>query len=358
MMKTRYATPGSSPGLRVISAEGPIPEFTVQVISYDKDQLTDAEVSLADLPPPDPGDGRVTWVRFPTMPDPVSLAHFGERWGLHPLDLEDVINVGQRPKTETRGKNAFTILQAPALEEDGTIRLRQVSLFLGPNFVISIREEGPPLFNRIVDRLQAVGRGGRIRSSGVDYLFYSLLDATVDHGFPVAEALGEMIEDLEDSLLENPETISLDALHRLRRDLTTLRRSQWPAREALDPLLNEAHSPLSKRVRGYMRDCLDHQMHVNESIEVLKENAVGLQELYLSAQGHRLNDVMKVLTIIATIFIPLSFFTGLYGMNFNTDISPWNMPELNTRFGYPALLLLLTGVAGGMVVFFKRRGWF
>lgn len=357
-MRTRYAKPGSSPGLTVISAEGPIPEFPVQVISYDKDQLTDAEVSLADLPPPDPGDGRVTWVRFPTMPDPTSLAHFGERWGLHALDLEDVINVGQRPKTETRENRAFTILQVPALDEDGTIRLRQVSLFLGPNFVISIREEGPPLFDRVVERLRTGGRGGRIRSSGPDYLFYSLLDATVDHGFPVAEALSELIEDLENGLLEGPETVSLDTLHLLRRDLTALRRSQWPARDALNALLNEEHSPLGKKTRGYMRDCLDHQMHVNESIEVLKENVIGLQELYLSVQGHRLNDVMKVLTIIATIFIPLSFFTGLYGMNFNTDISPWNMPELNTRFGYPVLLMLLAGVAGGMVVFFKRKGWF
>jgi magnesium transporter len=214
------------------------------------------------------------------------------------------------------------------------------------------------MFDRVLNRLHTGGRSGRIRGSGPDYLFYSLLDATVDHGFPVVEALNDFVEDLEGELLENADAVSLDTLHRLRRDLTTLRRSQWPARDALDPLLNEAHSPLSKKVRGFMRDCLDHQMHVNESIEVLKENAIGLQELFLSVQGHRLNDVMKVLTIIATIFIPLSFFTGLYGMNFNTDISPWNMPELNTRYGYPALLLLLVGVASGMLVFFKRRGWF
>ena len=214
------------------------------------------------------------------------------------------------------------------------------------------------MFDRILERLCRGGSSGRIRTSGADYLFYSLLDATVDHSFPVVEALSDFIEDLEGELLEQTDTVTLDALHRLRRDLTLLRRSQWPARDALDPLLNEAHSPLSKKVRGYMRDCLDHQMHVNESIEVLKENAIGLQELYLSVQGHRLNDVMKVLTIIATIFIPLSFFTGLYGMNFNTEISAWNMPELNTRYGYPALLLLLLGIACGMVVFFKRKRWF
>ena len=357
-MRARYGIPGTSPGLQAALEEKPAPEFTVQVICYDKDQLTETEMPLQELPAPDPADKRVTWIRFPAMPDSASLAHFGERWGLHALDMEDVINVGQRPKTEIREGGAFTILQVPALDEDQSIRLRQVCLFLGPNFVISIREDGPPMFDRILERLCRGGGSGRIRTSGADYLFYSLLDATVDHSFPVVEALSDFIEDLEGELLEQTDTVTLDALHRLRRDLTLLRRSQWPARDALDPLLNEAHSPLSKKVRGYMRDCLDHQMHVNESIEVLKENAIGLQELYLSVQGHRLNDVMKVLTIIATIFIPLSFFTGLYGMNFNTEISAWNMPELNTRYGYPALLLLLFGIACGMVVFFKRKRWF
>lgn len=357
-MRARYAKPGTSPGLEAVTEEKPAPEFKVAVISYDKDQLTETELPLTEVPAPDPADRRVTWIRFPAMPDAASLAHFGDRWGLHPLDLEDVINIGQRPKTEIRDGQTFTILQVPALEDELSIRVRQVCLFLGPNYVISIREDGPPMFDRVLNRLHTGGRSGRIRGSGPDYLFYSLLDATVDHGFPVVDALNDFIEDLEGGLLEHPDSVSLDTLHRLRRDLTVLRRSQWPARDALDPLLNEAHSPLSKKVRGFMRDCLDHQMHVNESIEVLKENAIGLQELFLSVQGHRLNDVMKVLTIIATIFIPLSFFTGLYGMNFNTDISPWNMPELNTRYGYPALLLLLVGVASGMVLFFKRRGWF
>lgn len=352
-----HAKPGTSPGLVVKPEEKPITGFTVRVVSYDRDQLTETEMRLADLPAPDPADKRVTWIRFPAMPDPASLAHFGERWGLHPLDLEDVINVGQRPKTEVRENRASTILQLPSLDDEGRVRLRQVALFLGPNYVISIREDGPPLFDAILTRLHSGGGSGRIRNNGADYLFYALLDAAVDHGFPVLESFSHMIDDLETRILEGLETGALDAMHQLRRDLTALRRSQWPAREALDKLMKGDGSPINKKVRAYLRDCLDHQLQINDSIEVLRENAIGLQELFLSLQGHRLNDVMKVLTIIATIFIPLSFFTGLYGMNFNTELSPWNMPELNTRFGYPVLLLLLAGVAGGMVVFFKRRGW-
>jgi len=356
-MKRHYGTPGTSPGLEALRGEKPAEEFPVLVISYDKDQLTEAEIPLADVPVPDPSDKRVTWIRFPAMPDPATLAHFGERWGLHPLDLEDVVNVGQRSKSEVRDGSAFTILHLPRLDEDGDLQLRQVSLFLGPNYVISIREDGPAVFDAVLARLHTGGRSGRIRSNGADYLYYALLDTTVDHGFPVIDALSRNIDDLEAGLLEGLESVSLESLHRLRRDLTSLRRSQWPGREAIDRLLKEEDSPLAKKVRGYMRDCLDHQLQINDSIEVLRENVLGLQELYFSLQGHRLNDVMKVLTIIATIFIPLSFFTGLYGMNFNTELSPWNMPELNTRFGYPVLLLVLLAVAGGMVAFFKRRGW-
>lgn len=356
-MRKLFGRPGTSPGLEAARDEQPLAEFKVQVIAYDKDSLTETEIPVADLPAPDPDDKRVTWVRFPAMPDAATLAHFGSRWGLHPLDLEDVINVGQRSKAEVREGSAFAILHLPRLDDEGDLRLRQVSLFLGPNFVISIREDGPKVFDAVLARLHTGGRSGRIRVSGADYLFYSLLDTTVDHGFPVIDDLSHTVDDLETSLLERLESVSLDRLHGLRRDLTSLRRSQWPAREALDRLLKEEDSPFSKKIRGYMRDCLDHQMQINDSIEVLRENVMGLQELYFSLQGHRLNDVMKVLTIIATIFIPLSFFTGLYGMNFNTDLSPWNMPELNTRFGYPVLLLFLLLVAGGMVVFFKRRNW-
>lgn len=356
-MRRRYAKPGTSPGLEALIEERPAGEFQVQVVSYDKDQLTETEMPLADVPAPDPDDKRVTWIRFPSMPDAASLAHFGSRWGLHPLDLEDVVNVGQRAKSEVRPGNAFTILHLPGLDPDGNLHLRQTSLFLGPNFVISIREDGPAIFDAILARLHTGGRSGRIRASGADYLFYALLDSTVDHGFPIIDALSHDVDELEAKLLEGSAEVSLDRLHCLRRDLTALRRSQWPAREALDRLLKEEDSPIAKKIRGYMRDCLDHQMQINDSIEVLRENVLGLQELFFSLQGHRLNDVMKVLTIIATLFIPLSFFTGLYGMNFNTDLSPWNMPELNTRYGYPMLLLFLAGVAGGMIIFFKRRGW-
>jgi magnesium transporter len=356
-MTTLKIKPGAARGLTPHATEAPQADFPVNVITFDKDQLTETRMSLNDVAAPDPGDPRVSWVRVMSMPDAPSLAHFGARWGLDPLDLEDVIDLGRRAKTEIRGNSAFTLLQIPALDESNSMELRQVSLFLGPNYVISIVQGGDPVFDLVAARVRTGGVTGRIRSSGAEYLFNALVTATVDHGHPVIDALGRVVDGLEESLLEGESQDSLDPIHGLRRELNVLRRSQWPAREAIEKLIRSEDSPLSKRARTLLRDSLDAQVQINEQIEGLKEDVMGLQDLHLSLQGHRLNEVMRVLTIIATIFIPLSFFTGLYGMNFDPDASPWNMPELDSRYGYPALLAFLALLVIGMIVYFRRRKW-
>lgn len=349
--------PGSSPGLLPSDVTKCDPDLRVTVICFDSDTLTEVEMPLADVQPPDATDTRVTWVRFLQMPDPDSLAFFGGLWGLHPLDLEDVLNLGQRPKSDFREDFAFTVLQAPHANEDGTLGHRQVNLFYGPNYVISIVADGPALFDRVLGRLHTAGSASRIRSNGAAYLYYALLDATIDHGFPAVAALRDFVETLESQIVDAPDSDALDALHRARRDITTLRRFQRPACEAVERLIRHEESPLPDSLRSFLKDCYDHQMQVMGAVDALREDTLSMQELYLSLQGHRLNDVMKVLTIISTIFIPMSFLTGLYGMNFDADVSPWNMPELDSRFGYPLLLCALALIAVSMLVFFRRRRW-
>ena len=356
-MTTPKFQPGAARGLVPGVVGQPSTDFPVTVITFDKEQLTEATLTMDEVVPPDPHDHRITWIRVMSTPDAASLAHFGSRWGMNPLDLEDVLDLGRRPKTETRGNTAFTLLQIPGLDESDSMELRQVSLFLGPNYVVSVVQGGDPVFDLVAHRLRTGGVTGRIRSSGAEYLFYALITATVDHCSPVIDSLGHLVDQLEELLLEGEHQASLDPIHALRRELNVLRRSQWPAREAIEKLIRGEDSPLSKKARTFLRDTLDSQIQVNDQIEGLKEEIMGRQDLPLSLQGHRLNEVMRVLTIIATIFIPLSFFTGLYGMNFDPEASPWNMPELGTRFGYPVLLGFLALLVIVMIVYFRRRKW-
>ncbi len=350
--------PGEAPGLLVKDhAAERQSDLRVIVFSYDAEQLTETEMRVADVQPPAPDDPKVTWVRFLRMPEPQVLAGFGARWGLNPLYLEDVVNLGQRPKAEFLGEHVFAVLQSPRRHEEGYLDSRQVSVFLGPNFVISIPEEGPPMFPQVVERLRSGPPNSRMRTLGAPYLFYALLDAAVDHAFPVLDEIDRGAEEMESRLLTTPDSVSLDTLYKLRQDLTALRRFQRPAVEALQRLVRSEESPLPENIQAFLRDTHDHQAQLVDGIEALRESSISLKEMFMAHQGHRLNDVMKVLTIISTIFIPMSFLTGLYGMNFNTEISPWNLPELNTRFGYPVLLLVLALIVMGMVIFFRRRRW-
>jgi magnesium transporter len=290
----------------------------------------------------------VSWINVEGLGQPDVLARLGERFHLHPLELEDVLSVPQRPKFEAHGDHYFLVLRmvrlAPEIEEE------QVSLFFGSGFVLTVQERPDgDVFGAVRERIRA--NRGRIRSAGADYLAYSLLDAVVDAMFPALESVGERIEALENQVIGGPDPQVLPKIHVLRRDLLTLRRTIWATRDLLVGLQRE-ESPLIARETGiFLRDCHDHTVEALDLIETYRETAAALMEVYLSAQNQRLNEVMKVLTVMSTVFIPLTFIASIYGMNFE------RMPELKWLYGYPTVLGVMVAVAGGLIFYFRHRGW-
>jgi magnesium transporter len=231
----------------------------------------------------------------------------------------------------------------------------QISMFLGERVLLTFQERPGDCFDPVRTRLRAAR--GQIRNRQIDYLAYTLLDAVIDGYFPVLEGLGERLEDLEDRVIAAPADLEVARIHEIRRELLTIRRAVWPQREMVNALTRESSHYVTDQTRPYLRDCYDHTIQLMDIIETYREIATGLVDVYLSSVSTRLNEVMKVLTIIATIFIPLSFITGLYGMNFDTAASPWNMPELAWYWGYPMALGLMAVVAAGLLYYFYRKGW-
>lgn len=353
----RRSQPGSPPGHPIESVVADVGGTTVAWRRYNEAHLEEqAAIGLAAaLDGLDPSV--VDWVHFSAAPDPAVLRWLHERLGLDPLALEDVHNGHQRTKLELYEKHSFVVVSVPVLQH-GELTLEQFSLFLGPHWVISCWSGDPALVEPIRQRLLATGGSGRIRKRGADYLLYCLVDAAIDACFPVLETLRDRIETLEQNLLERPNEESIAEIHELRRKLALMRRLVLPGQEALGRLLRSDDSPLSHATRRYLHDVLDHHMRIGDIIDNLVEVTRSLHELHLISVSHRMNDVMKLLTVIATIFIPLTFVAGVYGMNFDPDASPWNMPELRARFGYPLVMLLFAVIGIGMAWMFRRRGWF
>jgi len=297
---------------------------------------------------------RATWLHVQGTPTEGLLRAIGDAYGLHALALEDVLHVGQRAKLEAYDRQLFTIVSAPETSPHG-IAGAQLSLFLGQTWIVSFYSGSSDPFDAIRQRLRAVG--SRLRRNGVDYLYYSLIDTCIDLVFPHIDALGERIETLELTVFDEPSRAALDEIHKLKRELVLLRRLLWPQRDTISSMIRDEHSLITKETRLYLRDCYDHSVHALDLVESYREMASSLLEVYLSSLSNRLNDVMKVLTIIATVFIPLSFIVGVYGMNFDRSASPWNMPELGMPYGYPLLWLIMLLVVGGMLYYFRRKRW-
>lgn len=290
----------------------------------------------------------VAWINVEGLGQPELLAKLGDRFGLHALALEDVLTAPQRPKVEGYAGHYFIVLRMIRLVPD--IEEEQVSLFFGSGFVLTVQERsGGDVFEPVRERIRR--SHGRLRSAGADYLAYSLLDALVDGIFPVLETVGERIEALEDEVVGEPAPQILSRIHALRRDLLGLRRTIWATRDVLLALQREESPLIAPETRIFLRDCLDHAVESLELVETYRETAAALMEVYLSAQNQRLNEVMKVLTVIATLFIPLTFIASIYGMNFQ------HMPELSSPWGYPAVLGVMAAVGGGLLFYFRRRGW-
>jgi magnesium transporter len=300
------------------------------------------------------GKWPVIWINVDGLGDVDTIRKLGEVFKLHPLALEDVLHVHQRAKLDLYDEYHFLVAHMVTWQQG--LQSEQLSLFLGRNFVLTFQEGRPgDAFDPIRERIRK--GASRMRTSGSDYLAYCLLDAVIDGYFPLLEEIGERLESLESDILERPVKRSFQQVHDLKRELLSLRRAVWPLREAVNEMVRDPSDRISDETRLHLRDCYDHTVRVIDFVETYRELGSDLMDLYLSSVSQRMTEVMKVLTIIATIFIPLTFISSIYGMNFNTQASPWNMPELNWYYGYPLALLAMAVVGAAFLVSFWHRGW-
>ncbi|MGE0709359.1 MAG: magnesium/cobalt transporter CorA [Planctomycetota bacterium] len=296
----------------------------------------------------------VVWLDMSGLGAVDVLQKIGEMHRLHPLLLEDVVNTHQRPKLELFDDLPFLVLRMLQMV-DGQLGDEQLCIVLGQGWVLTFQETPGDCFEPLRERIRK--DRGQVRRSGADYLAYALIDALVDHYFPLLESLGDRFATLEEEVLRGPHVRQLEQVYALKRQLALLRRAVFPLREVLGQLARGDVAAFGAETRPYLRDCADHAFQVIEVLEAAREAASALTELNWSAIGHRTNEVMKFLTMMATLFIPLSFVAGLYGMNFDRAASPWNLPELGWYYGYPMALGVMASIVCGMLFFFHRKGW-
>lgn len=294
--------------------------------------------------------GGVTWLNIASLHDTALLESIGQKYRIHPLTLEDILHTSQRPKAEFFDEYVYFVLKMIRYDDEKkTVDTEQISLVLLPNMVITFQERPGDVLDPL--RLRIERSKGRIRHESADFLFYSIIDVILDHYFVCLEDMGEEIEQLEARALENPTPDLLPGLQRIKRELLGLRRAVWPLREQITTLSREEHPLIQGATSIYLRDLYDHTIAIIDTVEGFRDTTSGLLDVYLSSLSNRMNEVMKVLTIIATIFIPLTFIAGIYGMNFD------HMPELHFAWAYPATLVTCAVVAVAMVIFFRRKHW-
>ncbi|MBT8466090.1 MAG: magnesium/cobalt transporter CorA [Deltaproteobacteria bacterium] len=343
---------GLAPGS--ITAVPGAPPAVIRVISYDADGVDERSVErVSDLKSIRERSTGVSWINVDGIGDPECLSQLGELFGLHALALEDVVNVHQRPKFEDYGNTDFVVLRMPSLRPQ--LDLEQVSVFVGDRFVITIQERPGDCFDFLRDRIR--NGKGRIRRRDGAYLAYSVLDAIVETFYPVVEGYSDQLEEIESRVLANQTENVVAEVHAVRHDLRALRRAVGPTREVLSAMARADASDSQGDTHIFLRDCHDHAVQLMEALDTNRELASSLMDMHLSNVSMRMNEVMKVLTIIATIFMPLGFIAGLYGMNFDGGVSRWNMPELRWEYGYFFAIGAMALTAIGLVLFFRSKGW-
>ncbi len=348
MLHQRRTAPPPTPGSLVIDPQAPRP--TVHVMAYDGEKLTERDLrTAAELKqlPQILEQHKVTWVNVQGMGDIDVIRRLGDLFGLHPLALEDASNDHQRSKVEQYDGNLFIV--ARMLEGGTTMASDQLGMFVGKNFLVSFQHLPGDCFDPLRERIRR--ERGIIRTSGPDYLAYAMLDGVVDSYFPILEGFGDLIETLEEEIIRDIDADILARVHQVKSKLLVLRRAIWPLREALHQLVRDPIPQICEETRVYLRDCADHTFQIIDLVETYRELTSNLMDLYHSAIANRTNEVMQVLTVIATIFIPLTFIVGVYGMNFDY------MPELRWKYGYFAVWGVMIAVAGGLLWLFKRKNW-
>jgi len=349
--KRRLNPPGTAPGTLIAPEQAA--ETVVRIMAYNQGAVLEENIAAPDEITAYLGKDDIVWVDVDGLADTQLIAKLGEIFTLHPLALEDVLNVHHRPKAEEYDDQIFVVMRMASIRNDA-LDLQQIALFLGNDYVVSLQERAGDCLDPIRERIRKDGK--RLRFMEADYLAYALIDTIVDSYFPVLEHYSERLAALEDAVVANPDRRIVEETHEIKRDLQVLRHATWPLREALSKLAGDL--PLiGHETRPFLRDCHDHVIQIVDIEETFRERAAGLTDLYLSSLSNKMNEIMKMLTIIATIFIPLSFVAGLYGMNFDPDASPFNMPELRWYLGYPLALGVMLFIAVGLLVYFWRRGW-
>jgi magnesium transporter len=341
---------GLPPGTLVQVEEKKAEKVRISLIDYDEAQFQEKEVETVEECFPFKDKPSVTWINIDGVHQVEVIEKIGAHFGIHPLILEDIMHTVQRPKIEDFEDYIFVVVKMIYYDDKkNDIEAEQLSIILGPNFVISFQEKEGDIFNPIRDRIRKAK--GRIRKMKPDYLAHALLDTIVDHYFIVLEKLGEKIEGMEEELVTKPTPETLQSIHTLKRELIFLRKSIWPLREVVNVLERGESSLIHKSTVIYLRDVYDHTIQVIDTVETFRDMVSGMLDIYLSSMSNKMNEVMKVLTIIATIFMPLTFLAGLYGMNFK------HMPELELPWGYPGLLVVMIVVGLAMVAYFRNKKW-
>jgi magnesium transporter len=349
----RQTAPGAAPGTLI-----PPPDAAptrISVIGYSASEVheeAEADVSkLGSLLSQWP----TTWVNVTGLADARQLETLADLFGIHPLAMEDVVHVHQRPKVEDYREYLFLVTRM--VEGADPLRTDQICLFVGKNFLLTVHEHPGDCLDPLRERIRK--HAGRICHSGPDCLAYAILDATLDAYFPVVERYGDRMEEIDDLLEHDPSPRIVSELHRLRTNLLQVRKMMWAQRDALNELIRDDCPLVTQETRVYLRDCVDHTAQILDVVETYREMCADLRDYYLSQVSYRMNNVIRVLTILSTIFLPLGFITGVYGMNFDHQAGahPWNMPELRWHYGYPFSLVFMIATIVGMLIFMKRRGW-
>ena len=350
LSKKRSEKTGLPPGTLVHIGEKKAEKVNISLIDYDETQFQHQESVTVEEAVPFKEKPTVTWLTVTGLHEVKIVEEIGKAFNIHPLLLEDIVHTGQRPKLEDFGDYLFFVLKMLTYDEDTSeVLAEQVSLILGPNFVISFQENEGDVFNPVRERIR--NSKGRIRKLGSDYLAYALIDAIVDNYFVILEHFGEKIEVLQEEVLSQPGPDTLQLIQATKRDMIFLRKSVWPLREAISVLYRGESSLITDGVIPYLRDVYDHTIQVIDSIETSRDMISGTLDVYLSSVSNKMNEVMKVLTIIATIFIPITFIAGVFGMNFKY------MPELEWRWAYPIVWLVMLTAGISMLIGFRRRKW-
>ena len=341
---------GLPPGTLVHVGDRKMEKVRITVIDYDQQNFTEKQLDKIEQVFEYKKSPTVSWINIDGLHDIELIEKIGAHYDIHSLILEDILNTGQRPKFEDTGSCIFIVFKMLTYDEKKQqVNSEQVSMILGKNFVLSFQEAVGDVFEHIRERIR--NAKGRIRKMGSDYLLYSLLDATVDGYFSILEGMGQNIEDIEEQLLASADGKIIRKIHKLKRELITLRKSVWPLRELINELERSESKLINRSTDFYLRDLYDHTIQVIDTLESYRDMVSGMIDIYLSSISNRINAVMKVLTVITTIFIPLTFVTGIYGMNFEY------MPETDWKWGYPVALIIMFDIAVLMLYYFKKKKW-